>query len=144
MLSEILEKMSKNYNDSLFYAKPDETGQSIIIPDAEKEIILEMCLKFLLNKGFEKLIYNQIIDNGVYFKVEKMVAVANYFEIGIFQEKENVKITMKFYDQIFQKPRQDSVMYLNLVKSIYRRLKRNMPESVIDQLSKYPRFFRKF
>jgi hypothetical protein len=143
MLMETLEKMRENYNDSLFYTKNNETGQIVIISNVKKETVLEMCLKFLINKGFNKLIYNKLLSNGIYFKLEKMVGIANYFEVGIYQEEENVKIVMQFYDKIFQNPRQDSVMYLNFVKSIYRRLKRDMPNSTIEQLSNYPRLFRK-
>ena len=140
-LSTIIELLKKEYNTHLFYNIYADAGQKITINNVDKNIIIELCLKYLINIGYDKLIYNKIFENGVRFKLEKRYGGAIYFDIGIYQEGEkNIQLVMQYSEQFFPKPRRDSIMYLDLTKSIYRRLKREMPSSTIEQLSKYPRF----
>lgn len=143
-LTPKLPDLSQDHNDSLYYAR-GEGEQSIVIANVKKELIIENCLKYLYNKQYNKLIYNRIFDNGINFKFERMRGLADYWDIGVYQEGENVKLVMQYSNQLFPDPSQDSIMYLDLVKSVYRRLTKEIPPSTIEQLSKYPRgIFRKF
>jgi hypothetical protein len=133
---ETLELLKKNFGNPFFSPMTDGIGQSIMITDVKKDVIIENCIKFLINKRFNKLVYNQVLDDGIQFRFERMFGFAHYFEVGIYQEGNDVKLIMWFSIQSFPKPRQNSIyLYLDLVKSIYRRLKRKVPISTVEKLS---------
>ena len=73
-LSSILELLKKEYNTHQFYNLYDDAGQKIIINNVDKNIIIELCLKYLINIGYDKVIYSKIFYNGVRFKLKKGMA----------------------------------------------------------------------
>jgi len=109
-------------------------GQTIIITDTNNETIINICIKWLYNNNFKI-----ILNTGSNVKARKIRRIfAVYFDLYLNQIDDKVNMNMLHYTDLNKEPLKNSILYLSLIKYIFKGLKRNVSPSIIKQLSNYP------